>query len=57
MTLARHLGRLPKRFQWTLHNLIAHPVSELVYQVGLERLSNRIHDATVPTHEAGTGRG
>ncbi len=51
------LARLPERFQWTLHNLVAHPVSEILFQVGLEKLSNLVHDKTVPEHEPGTGRG
>ena len=51
------LAHLPQRFQWTLHNVIAHPLSELVYQLGWEDLSHRIHDRTVPVHEKGTGRG
>lgn len=49
---------------WMVHNLIAHPVSEIVHLFGLitpgnylERLSNWIHDVTVPEHEEGTGRG
>jgi hypothetical protein len=45
------------RFQWTLHNVVVHPLSELLYQVGLESTGNWIHDATIPTHESGTGRG
>ena len=49
-------------FKWTLHNVIAHPLSEVVYLVGLgtpiaERASNWIHDVTVPEHETGKGRG
>lgn len=51
------LARLPRRFQWTLHNLIAHPASEVLFQFGFERAGNWIHDATVPAHERGTGRG
>ena len=42
---------------WTIHNLIGHPVSELAYLLGLSRLSNWIHDVTIPKHEPGTGRG
>ena len=42
---------------WSLHNLIAHPVSELVYLLGAKRLSAWIHDVTVPTHEPEEGRG
>ena len=49
-------------FKWTVHNLIAHPLSEIIYVVGLgsspaERLGNWIHDATVPDHIGGSGRG
>ena len=51
------LSKLPARFRWTLHNLVAHPVSEVLFQVGLYRLGNALHDATIPGHEKGTGRG
>ena len=49
-------------FRWSLHNLIAHPISEIIYLIGLgtktaERFSNWIHDATVPEHKPGAGRG
>jgi|688.fasta_scaffold1865459_2 hypothetical protein len=58
MSLPRLLGSLPVRFRWTVHNLIAHPLSELVYQCGFEGLSNRIHDGTVPDEKSKTpGRG
>lgn len=57
-TSIRHfVTRLPARFQWTIHNVVAHPLSELLYQVGFEDWGNRIHDETVPYHESGTGRG
>jgi len=55
--LNKKLGKLPERFQWTLHNLFAHPISEVLYQVGLQKLSDKIHDQTVPEHVPGTGRG
>lgn len=51
------LGMLPERFQWTLHNLVAHPLGEVLYQIGLSGVANTIHDATMPHHEPGTGRG
>jgi hypothetical protein len=40
-------------FRWSLHNLVAHPLSEAVYLLGLgtapfKRASNWIHDVTVP---------
>ncbi len=49
------LARLPERWQWTLHNLVAHPLSELLYQIGLGNLGNRLHDWTVPAHVGGRG--
>ena len=57
MNLPSVLARLPGRFQWTLHNLVGHPVSEVLYQLGLERAGNRIHDLTIPEHVPGEGRG
>ena len=57
MTGNKLFAALPERFRWTAHNLIAHPLSEVLYQMGFEDLSNRIHDWTIPAHEAGTGRG
>ena len=48
MTLPHLLGRLPPRFQWTLHNLVAHPLSEVLYQLGLREWSELVHDITAP---------
>lgn len=45
------------RFKWAPHNMVAHPLSEIMFQLGFEELGNRIHDITIPTHESGTGRG
>ena len=42
---------------WPVHNLIAHPLSEVVHLLGFTILSGRIHDATVPDHTPGEGRG
>lgn len=42
---------------WPAHNLIAHPLSEILHWLGLGRLGNRLHDATLPVHEIGEGRG
>jgi hypothetical protein len=47
---------------WAVHNLVAHPVGEVLYWgerlLGTDLgLNNRLHDATLPTHEPGTGRG
>lgn len=46
-----------QELMWAAHNLIAHPLSEVLYWVGLQNLGNRLHDATVPKHKKGTGRG
>jgi hypothetical protein len=50
-------ARLPSRFHWTFHNLVAHPVSEILFQLGFEDAGNRFHDWSVPYHAPGTGRG
>lgn len=42
---------------WPIHNLFAHPISELLHWIGLGELGNRLHDATLPEHTPGTGRG
>jgi len=44
-------------FKWSLHNIVAHPLSELLHLIGLAQASNWIHDITVPEHEPGTGHG
>ena len=44
---------------WTVHNLLAHPMSEIVYLCSLgkaHKLSNWIHDITIPDDKTG-GRG
>jgi hypothetical protein len=46
--MQRLLARLPARFRWTLHNMLAHPLSEVAYQLGLHAASRSIHDLTAP---------
>lgn len=53
--MTRYVGydiwnKLPERFRWAPHNLFAHPVSELLYWVGLDVLGETLHDITVPKH-------
>lgn len=43
------LARLPRRFRWSLHNLVGHPLSEILFLAGLPRLADEVHDRTVPT--------
>lgn len=57
MRLRRLIDHLPPRFRWTPHNLVAHPVSEVLFQLGFEKAGDALHDATVPTHTRGEGRG
>ena len=45
------------RFKWTLHNVVAHPLSEVFFLLGYVRLGNKIHDITIPYHQRGQGRG
>ena len=42
------INKLPHRFQWTPHNLIAHPLMEILYQLGFYELSDKVHDLTTP---------
>jgi hypothetical protein len=47
---------------WAVHNLIAHPASEICHWLGYVYPEARyfgswLHDATEPAHEAGKGRG
>ena len=44
----RLVTRLPERFRWTPHNLVAHPLMELAHLVGLSQLSGWLHDSTLP---------
>lgn len=55
--MSKILAKLPPRFRWTLHNLIAHPLSEVLFQFGYGDAGNAIHDATIPPHTRGEGRG
>jgi hypothetical protein len=45
---------------WTFHNIIAHPLSEVVYWIvrpfgksTSEKISKRIHDCTLPADSEG----
>lgn len=57
-----NMQSIKKELFWIIHNLIAHPVSELSYWAGylhpeFRIFGNWLHDSTVPSHEPGTGRG
>lgn len=52
------VDKMPSPFEWTLHNLVSHPLSEIVFLLTKdEALSGQLHDMTTPQHERGTGRG
>jgi len=57
LNLSQLLDRIPDPFKWSVHNLVGHPLSEVCYLVGLRRAADWVHDATIPTHEPGQGRG
>ncbi len=48
MTMQKLIAKLPEKYQWSLHNLIGHPISEIFHILGFENLSKQIHDATLP---------
>ena len=50
------INKLPDRFKWTIHNIVAHPLSEILFQLGLEKASNAIHDCTTPSVEEDESR-
>ena len=51
MNVNKFLSKLGP-FKWTLHNMVAHPLSEIMYLFGLQKTSNWLHDITVPEHES-----
>lgn len=58
----RDKGQLKTELRWSLHNLVAHPVSEVCFWLGFlapraREFGDWFHDVTVPVHESGTGRG
>ena len=46
--LPRLLGRLPKRYRYTLHNLVGHPLMEVLWLAGFPDLSDLVHLRTQP---------
>lgn len=50
--------KLPRVFKaWWFHNLIAHPVSEILFWIRCYNASDWIHDESIPEHKSGNGRG
>ena len=36
------------RYAYTIHNLIAHPLMEILHLLGMTEIGNKIHDMTLP---------
>jgi hypothetical protein len=45
------ISKLPNKFRWSIHNIFAHPISEILFLIGLDKLSKTIHDQTIPNEE------
>jgi len=43
------IDKLPRRFQFTIHNVLAHPLFELFYQLGFHSIATFIHESTCPS--------
>lgn len=39
-----------KRFykNWPMHNIVAHPLMQILAWIGLVSMANKVHDATLP---------
>jgi hypothetical protein len=48
MVAAQKRRTLRENFWWATHNLIGHPLSEILYWCWLGRLGDWVHDVTVP---------
>jgi hypothetical protein len=51
-----------RELMWAVHNLIAHPISEVTHWLGyvvppVRDFGLWLHDVTVPAHAPNTGRG
>jgi len=58
------IKKIPPNIMWSIHNLIAHPLSEVFHIISclcfkdfFRKYSNYIHDVTIPDHKPGEGRG
>lgn len=40
-----------RRFDWAMHNIVGHPLMEICFLLGLERLGLWIHDETLPDED------
>lgn len=42
------ISKLPIKYQWAIHNVFGHPLSEIAHLLGFEEMSRAIHDKTIP---------
>lgn len=42
------IDHLPNDLKWLPHNLIAHPLMEILFQIGLEHAGEYVHEITIP---------
>lgn len=42
------INNLPDDLKWAPHNLLAHPLMEILFQIGLEDASEYVHQITTP---------
>lgn len=49
------LAALPARYRWTVHNIVGHPVAEVLKQLGLVRAADWVHDETAPEAPSAPG--
>lgn len=47
-----------KRFykNWPMHNIVAHPLMQILAWIGLVSMANKVHDATLPPNAELRGR-
>lgn len=42
---------MKNHFRYTIHNLFAHPLMEILHLIGFSELGNKIHDITLPKED------
>ncbi len=42
------ITKLPPKYRMTIHNIVGHPLMEILNLVGLETIANIVHDSTLP---------
>lgn len=43
---------MKKKYAYTIHNLIAHPLMEILHLLGFTELGDKIHDSTLPKEQS-----